>query len=414
VSRVALSALEPAAPDRPGLKRILRDLGPVPLANGVIGFVFAATGPMAVILSVGTQGGLSEAQLASWIFAVFFLNSLITLVMTWLYRQPLCLFWTIPGTVLVGTALKSMSFAEVVGAFYATSALVFLLGITGLARRVMQYFPMPIVMGMVAGVFLKFGLDVVRALHGDVVIAGAMLVVFLVLSAIATAGRYLPPIVGALIVGIIIAVASGRLDIGAVGGLTLAQPAIAEAAFSWRAMVELVVPLAITILLVQNGQGFAVLTQAGHRPPVNAVTVACGIGGAFSAAFGAVGTCLTGPTNAILASSGERERQYTGAFVVAILAILFGLAAPTFTRLMLAAPKELIMMLGGLAMLRVLLGAFMTAFKGPFALGGLVSFLVTVADLPLFNIGAAFWGLIAGVAMSWLLERQDFRATPPA
>ena len=42
-------------------------------------------------------------------------------------------------------------------------------------------------------------------------------------------------------------------------------------------MVELVVPLAITVLIVQNGQGFAVLKSAGHTPPVDAVTVACGI-----------------------------------------------------------------------------------------------------------------------------------------
>ena len=38
----------------------------------------------------------------------------------------------------------------------------------------------------------------------------------------------------------------------------------------------------------------------------------------------------------------------------------------------------------------------------------LVAFLVTVADLGLLNIGAAFWGLLAGFAMSWLLERRDF------
>ena len=36
--------------------------------------------------------------------------------------------------------------------------------------------PMPIVMGMVAGVFLRFGLDLVRALHNDIAIAGPMVV----------------------------------------------------------------------------------------------------------------------------------------------------------------------------------------------------------------------------------------------
>jgi benzoate membrane transport protein len=408
VTDVASEQGEPPILQRPGLAQILRDLGPAQLANGFIGFLFAATGPVAIILAVGTGGGLSDAQLASWIFGVFVVNGLITLVMTWAYRQPLCFFWTIPGTVLVGPALKHLSFAEVIGAFYGASLLVLLLGATGLAKRSLQWLPMPIVMGMVAGVFLRFGLDTVRALHSDILIAGPMLLVFLVLSTFTRLGRLLPPIIGALLVGIVVAIACARLDPALISGLTLVEPLLTRPEFSLNAMIELVVPLMITIVVVQNGQGFAVLTAAGHKPPVTAVTIACGIGGLLSAAVGAVGTCLTGPTNGIITSSGQPNRQYAAALVTATLVILFGLAASTFTKLMLAAPKELIMMLGGLAMLRVLLAAFTMSFKGAFALGALVSFLVTVADLAIFNIGAAFWGLVAGVIASWLLERGDF------
>jgi benzoate membrane transport protein len=38
--------------------------------------------------------------------------------------------------------------------------------------------------------------------------------------------------------------------------------------------------------------------------------------------------------------------------------------------------------------------------------------LVTVADVPLLNVGVAFWGLLAGGAVCWLLERTDFSAEP--
>jgi benzoate membrane transport protein len=62
-------------------------------------------------------------------------------------------------------------------------------------------------------------------------------------------------------------------------------------------------------------------------------------------------------------------------------------------------------------MLRALQSAFVTSFgSGKFTLGALVSLLVTVADVSLFNIGSAFWGLVAGFAVSWLMERQDFKA----
>ena len=109
------SHLERPALPPPGWRQVLADFGPTYAANGFIGFVFAATAPVAIILSVGVRGGLSEAELASWIFGVFFVNGLIGMLLCWLYRQPLAFFWTIPGTVLVGPALAHLSFAEVIG-----------------------------------------------------------------------------------------------------------------------------------------------------------------------------------------------------------------------------------------------------------------------------------------------------------
>ena len=142
---------------------------------------------------------------------------------------------------------------------------------------------------------------------------------------------------------------------------------------------------------------------------MTATTVACGIGSLAAAMVGAVSTCLTGPTNALVTASGTRERQYTAAIFIGLLAILFSLVAPTFTRLMLATPREFIVVLGGLAMLRVLQAAFVGAFRGKFSLGALVSLIVTVADITIGNIGAAFWGLIAGLLVAWLLEHVRLR-----
>ena len=173
-------------------------------------------------------------------------------------------------------------------------------------------------------------------------------------------------------------------------------------------MIELVVPLAITVLVVQNGQGIAVLRAAGHDASVNAVTIACGAWSVLVAAVGAVSTCLTGPTNALLAASGERSRHYVAGICCGLLAIAFGLFAPVFTRLMLATPPAFIAVLAGLAMLRVLQAAFVTAFGTQFTLGALVTFVVTVADVTILNIGAAFWGLVAGIVVSLLLERHHF------
>lgn len=403
-------------PERPAERppapaQVFSDFGALYASNGFIGWLFAATAPVAIILAVGTKGGLSEGEIASWLFAVFFINGLLTMLFCWLYRQPLAFFWTIPGTVLVGQSLTHLSFSQVVGAYYVTGVLMLLLGATGSVKRAMALVPLPVVMGMVAGVFLRFGLDLVHATFTDTAIAGPMVVIWLLLSSWPALGRRCPPIIGALVMGALATILLGRFDPSTPWHLELIKPVVQEPAWSLAAMVELVVPLAITVLVVQNGQGLAVLRTAGHNPPVDAITVACGVCSVLAAVVGGISTCLTGPTNAIIVGSGERDRQYTAGMVVGFLAVLFGLLAPTFTRLLLNAPPSLVTTLAGLAMLRVLQTAFVTAFATRFSLGALVAFLVTVADHALLNVGAAFWGLIAGLAISWLLERSDFAET---
>ena len=125
--------------------------------TALVGFLFAASGPLAVILATGTKGGLSEAELASWVFGSLAINGVVSIGYSLAWRQPLVFFWTIPGTVLVGPALGHLTFAEVVGAYIATGLLMIALGVTGWVRRAMAAVPMPIVMGMVAGVFLSSG-----------------------------------------------------------------------------------------------------------------------------------------------------------------------------------------------------------------------------------------------------------------
>src|SRR5262249_52610825 len=149
----------------------------------------------------------------------------------------------------------------------------------------------------------------------------------------------------------------------------VAHPQLYVPQFSWAAMVELVVPLAITVLAVQNGQGIAILTANGPNPPANVIAAACGAGAIVTGLIGAVSTCLTGPVNAVISTSGEKGRQYTAALLVALLGMGFGLFAPFFIRLMLATPPAFIAVLAGLAMLRVLQTAFVSSFRDRYTLG---------------------------------------------
>ena len=401
-----LLAIEKPTLPRPTLSEIKRDLGPQEIGNGLVALIFSASGPIAVILAAAAAGNLSPEQTSSWIFGAFLGNGLLTLWLTYLYRSPQAYFWTIPGTVIVGDSLTHLSFAEVIGAYLATGVLVFLLGWTGLIGRIMAVLPPTIVMAMVAGIFLRFGLDLINASIDDPLIALPMVIVFIALSINSKVASVAPPVAIAAVVGVLVAIISGRLAPGILDDGIISQPVFTTPEFSLAAMMELVVPLAITVVIVQNGQGVAVLTAAGHKPGVNLAAAASGLWSLPMALIGNITTCLTGPTNALIVAGQKADRHYTAAMVTAVGAILVGLFSPTFVGFMLAMPVSFIAALAGIAMLTPLKSAFIAGFSGAYSTGALVCFLVTVSEISIVGITAPFWGIVFGCLIGWLLDRK--------
>ena len=195
--------LEPIHQPIPKIKVIISDFGVFSLINAVIAFLFAASAPVAIILEVGVKGGLSEAEMSSWIFAAFVLNGILGIILSIIYRQPLVFFWTISGTVLVGPALEHLSFQEVIGAFYGTGVLLLILGVSGWVKKVMAILPMSINMGMVAGVFINFAISWIKSLTENPMIAVPMTLIFVILSLNSRLSKNFPPMIGVLIVGLI-------------------------------------------------------------------------------------------------------------------------------------------------------------------------------------------------------------------
>lgn len=393
----------------PRLREIKQDMGSTYALNAFIGVIFSVSGPIAVVLAVGAAGNLSDAQLASWVFGIFLSGGLATLVMSLIYRQPLGFAWSIPGTVLLGPSLQHLSFPEIVGAFFTAGILILALGASGVVRRAMSAVPMPIVMAMVAAMFLRFGTDIVDSARAEPWITLPMVAVFILLLAVPALGSRIPAVLGAFVVGLAAVTLTGQFSVDGSGPL-LAAPVFTTPEFTWAAQLELVVPLMITVLVVQNGQGTAVLRSAGHNPPINVSAITSGAFSMVNAAFGAVSACLTGPTNALLTASGERHRQYIAGLFYGVMCIVCALFAPPLTRLLLGTPEAFILALGGLAMFKALQQSFVTAFSTRFTLGSLVTFVVTVSGLDLFNIHAAFWGIVLGYIVSRILEADDHAA----
>lgn len=377
------------------------------IANGITAFLFSSTGPVTIVIAVATTMQLSNEHVSSWLFAGFAIAGAVSLVFSVYYRQPLVFAWSIPGTVLLLGSLDHLSVNEAVGAFLATGIVILVVGMTGYATKILSWIPKPVVMAMVSGIFLDFGLRLIGAFSVAPLMASVMVLVFVLVTAVPAMAKSIPPILAALITGAVVVVLTGSTQDSPPLGQVLVSIQFFAPVFSVQAMLELVVPLAITVLMVQNAQGYAVLGQAGHQPPTKAMTNACGVGSIVFSFLGAVSMCVTGPSNAILASSGDRQHQYIGGITYAVLAILFGVCGGLMAWLAFKLPESYIAVLGGLAVFKVLEGAFKSAFSGGQTLGALTSLLITVSGVSLLNIGAPFWGLVLGSAVSHLLESDN-------
>ena len=335
-----------------GIRDLPKSLTLSALTYGVTAWLFAVTGPFLIYVNAARQGNLSALELNSWIFGGYFVCGLLSVALSLYYRLPLLAAITIPGGVLVASALTHLRFEEIIGAYLVTGVLITAVGATGAVKRGMEWLPMPITMAMVAGILLPFGMGIITSLQQTPLVSGMTLIAYLSVSLVKPLARRFPPVLGAIIVGLIAVAAVGEANWRLLT-FGIAEFKFFTPQFTWPAAVELVIPLALTVIAVQNAQGIAILQNMGYRPPLDAVTITSGVGSILVAPFGSQSVCLAGPMTGIVTnpSVGPKESRYAAALVTGILWMVFGLFSPMATALSQILPASLVNLLAGLALL---------------------------------------------------------------
>jgi benzoate membrane transport protein len=363
--------------------------------------------PLLITLTAARQANLPDAAAVSWIASIHVVGGVLSVTLSLWYRQPIVGAFTIPGAVLVGTALMHLPFEQVVGTYWIVGAIVVALGASGLVGGITARLPLPVMMGMVAGVLFPFVQELVRAVQRAPVLCGLTVAAFFAALAVPPLRR-VPPVLAALLVGLGGAAVFGLAD-WTVLTITIARPHLVTPVFSAQAALELVVPLVVMVVAAQNMQGFAALIAAGYAPRVTPLTTVAGIGSLVSALGGGHPASIAGPSTAIVAgpASGPREDRYAASVMLGVLWIATGLLAPSATAITRALPRELVATFGGLALLGPMAGFFRQAFSDHHRLAALAAFLVTTSGLVLFRIAAPFWALVVGVVVAAATRQVD-------
>jgi benzoate membrane transport protein len=373
------------------------------LLAGLLVIVIGSASSLVIVFQAANNGGLDQAQTSSWVLAITIGTGLSTLVMSLWFRQPVTAAWSTPGVALLVDSLARYQFGEAIAAYIVASLAIILIGYSGLFGWLMAKIPQPVVMGMLAGVLLRFGLGLFDALPENPPLVLAMIGVYFLLRR----RQFRAPTAAALVVGLVIAALGDNLHLESVAP-SLAVPLWTEPVFTVEAILGLALPLAALALTSQNAPGQAVLRAAGYNLPINGALVVTGFFSLLGAPFGGHGITLAAITATIVTgpeAHKDPDLRYSAGVASGLWYLLIGIFGATIVSLFTALPHALIAATAGLGLLNAVAGSLSSAMQDPQQReGGLIALLCTAANFTLFGIGAPFWGLVFGVATHLILN----------
>ena len=386
------------------LMRVLRDASFAALAAGFVTVLVGFASSAVIVFQAAQALGASEGEIASWMWALGLGMGVTCIALSLRYRMPVVTAWSTPGAAMLIASSTGVPYAEAIGAFVLSAILMAVAGFSGVFERSLSRIPVSLASGMLAGVLLRFGLDVFVSMQTQLLMALAMFVTYL-------CGRRLFPryaVIATLAMGITIAAASGLLHLETVR-LAWAQPVFTTPSLSLASLFGIALPLFIVTMTSQNVPGVAVIRASGYQVPISPVIGWTGVVNAVLAPFGAFALNLAAITAAICMgreAHHDPDRRYVAAICAGLFYVLIGLFGATVAALFTAFPKELVMAIAGIALLGTIGNSLAAALREENEREpALIAFLVTASGVSFAGIGSAFWGLLAG-ALTLLIWRH--------
>ena len=383
--------------------RIASWFSPAHVSAGFIAVLVGYTSSAAIIFEAAHAAGASPAEMASWLWALGIGMGLTCIGLSLYFRSPVLTAWSTPGAALLVTGLAGVPMADAIGAFVFASALSAFCGVTGWFDQIMRRIPKALAAAMLAGVLLQFGLDVFVAFAHQRLLVALMLGLFLLTRR--HLPRYAVPLT--LLLGLVVAAAQGMIKVGSVR-LALTHPVWTSPAFSLPVLLGVGLPLFIVTMASQNVPGMAVLRTNGYTTPSSPLISWTGLTGVLLGPFGGFSFNLAAITAGICMSKDadpDPARRYRAAVWAGVFYLMTGLMGATIASVFAAFPQALVVAIAGLALLGTIGNSLVNALSAEGEREpALVTFLVTASGLTMFGIGSAFWGLVLGIAASWIAE----------
>ena len=376
-----------------------------PVLAGVVTALVGFSSAFAVVLTGLRAAGADERQAASGLLMLCLTCGLVTLVLGLRHRIPISIAWSTPGAaLLISTGAPAAGFPAAVGAFLACGVLVVVAGLVPAVGRLIELIPVPIASAMLAGVLVELCLAPVRALAEVPLLAGPVIAVWALVGRLAR--TWAVPAALAVAAVAIALTGPGLGDVALAPALVWTTPT-----FDLATVVGVGIPLFLVTMASQNVPGAAVLAQYGYCAPMRPILATTGLATIVCAPFGGHAVNLAAISAALAAGPDahpDPRKRWVASVTAGIGLAVLGLGAGLAAALLVLSPPVLIEAVAGLALLGALAGALSSAVAEPERReAAAITFVVTAAGVGFLGIGAAFWGLLAGVGVSLLHRRAQ-------
>lgn len=386
---------------------------PHPVIAGLISVIVNYGGTFILVFQAAKSAGLSPELTASWVWAVSIGVGVTGIILSWTTREPIITAWSTPAAAFLVTALTTTPYAEAVGAYLISAAAFVLLGLSGWFERVIRLIPPGVTAGLLAGILLQFGIGAFAGVSLDPLLAGLLIVAYLVLKRVSP--RY--AVVGVLVLGLAFLLFQDRVDVAELR-LALAAPVFTVPAFSFNALFSVALPLFLITLTGQYMPGMLVLRNDGFKTSASPIVALTGLGSLLMAPFGSHAFNIAAITAAICTGREAHEqpsRRWVAGVAAGVFYILVGVFGVTLATLFMAFPATFIATLAGLALLGTIGGSLASALADAKTReAALITFLAAAANIKLLGIGGAFWGLVIGLVAYAILNGRSSQAVPAA
>jgi len=373
----------------------LRDLAH-PVVAGLISVIVNYGGTFILVFQAAKVAGLSPELTASWVWSISIGVGVTGLTLSWITREPIITAWSTPAAAFLVTALATTPYAEAVGAYLISGAAFVALGLSGYFEKVIRLIPPGVAAGLLAGILLQFGVGAFGGMSVDPLLAGLLIVTYLVLKRFTA--RY--AVVGILVLGLTFLLTQDRVDFSGLE-FRLAAPIFTMPVFSLNALLSVALPLFLITLTGQYMPGMLVLRNDGFKTSANPIVTITGLGSLLMAPFGSHAFNIAAITAAICTGRESHEdpsKRWIAGIAAGLFYILVGVFGVTLAAVFMAFPATFITTLAGLALLGTIGGSLASAMADPKAReASLITFLAAAANITMFGIGGAFWGLLIGL-----------------